>query len=113
YAQCFKNSPVNAGLFLCYAGQSMSFLDRFFGPSYAKELRTLRPVVDQVNQQEESLKGLSGDELKAATLRLKEQLTAGVSPEVILPEAFALVRESARRALGITHYDVQLIGGAL
>lgn len=113
FAHCFKNSPVLTGLFLCYSGQSMSFLDRFFAPSYAKELRTLRPVVDKINKEEEKLKSLSSDELKQATLKLKERLKAGESSEMILPEAFALVRESSRRALGIAHYDVQLIGGAL
>ncbi len=92
---------------------SMSFLDRFFGPSYAKELKKIKPVVDRVNSLEDGLKGLTDEELRAATFKLKERLVAGESSEDVMPEAFALVRESARRTLGLRHYDVQLIGGAL
>lgn len=91
----------------------MSFLDRFFGPSYAKELGALGPVVQKINREEEKIKTLSSAELKEATLRLKERLASGETTDTVLPEAFALVREAADRALSMRHYDVQLIGGAL
>lgn len=91
----------------------MSFLDRFFGPTYAKELKAIGPVVQKINKEEERLKAFSSTELKEATTRLKERLSAGESTDIILPEAFALVREAAYRTLGIRHYDVQLVGGAL
>jgi preprotein translocase subunit SecA len=91
----------------------MSFLDRFFGPSYAKELRALGQVIQKINSEEEKLRAFSSVELKEATARLKERLASGETIDSVLPEAFALVREAADRALGIRHYDVQLIGGAL
>jgi preprotein translocase subunit SecA len=91
----------------------MSFLDRFFGPTYAKELRAMGPVVQKINKEEERVRALSAAELKQATTALKERLAAGETTDSLLPEAFALVREAADRTLGIRHYDVQLIGGAL
>lgn len=91
----------------------MSFLDRFFGPTYAKELRAMGPVVQKINKEEERVRALSATELKQATVALKERLAGGETADSLLPEAFALVREAAGRTLGIRHYDVQLIGGAL
>ncbi len=91
----------------------MSFLDRFFGPSYAKELKAIKPVISKINALEDTFKDLSDVELKEKTDSLKDRLKNGASSDSILPEAFALVRESAKRTLGIRHYDVQMIGGAL
>ena len=91
----------------------MSILDRFFGPSYAKELKTIKPLINKVNSLEDELSPLSLDGLKEKTDSLKSRIKNGESVEAILPEAFALVRESAKRTLGLRHYDVQLIGGAL
>lgn len=91
----------------------MSILDRFFGPSYAKELRTIKPLIDRANKEEERVKALSDDGIKAATEDLRNRLAKGASADDILPEAFALVREASVRTLGLRHYDVQLIGGAL
>ncbi len=91
----------------------MSILDRFFGPSYTKELKTIKPLVNKVNSLEADLSTLSLDELKEKTAGLKSRLKGGESVESVLPEAFALVRESAKRTLGLRHYDVQIIGGTL
>ncbi|MCB9818896.1 preprotein translocase subunit SecA [Candidatus Nomurabacteria bacterium] len=91
----------------------MSILDRFFGPSYAKELKTIKPLINKVNSLEAELSPLSLDGLKEKTESLKSRIKGGESVESVLPEAFALVRESSKRTLGLRHYDVQLIGGAL
>lgn len=91
----------------------MSFLDRFFGPSYQKELNTLAPLVAAINTKEEEVSVLSKEALMEETLRLKELVTKGASLDDVLVDAFALVRESSKRTLGIRHYDVQLIGGML
>jgi len=91
----------------------MSILDRFFGPSYTKELKTIKPLINKVNSLEAELSPLSLDGLKEKTESLKSRIKGGESVESVLPEAFALVRESAKRTLGLRHYDVQLIGGAL
>jgi len=91
----------------------MSFLDRFFGPSYTKELSGIQPLVDAVNALEASTQSLSDGELVAKTAELKQQVVSGTSLDSLLPQAFALVRESAKRTLGLRHYDVQIIGGVL
>lgn len=91
----------------------MSILDRFFGPSYAKELKIITPLVNKVNALEPELSNLALEVLKEKTLELKDRLKAGDSTDSVLPEAFALVRESAKKTLGLRHYDVQIIGGAL
>lgn len=91
----------------------MSILDRFFGPSYAKELKTISPIVDSINAKEKDLESLDDQALLDATTSLKERLKRKETLDDILPEAFALVRESSKRTLGLRHYDVQLIGGVL
>ena len=91
----------------------MSFLDRFFGPSYTKELKTIRPLVDRINAEEEWAKSLSDQGIKDAVSALRKRVMDGESTDDVLPQTFALVRESARRSLGLRHYDVQMIGGIL
>jgi preprotein translocase subunit SecA len=91
----------------------MSFLDKFFGPTYEKELKEISPVVKSINEKEASLAALSDEALQASFLQLKERLSETVSLDDILPEAFAHVREVAKRTMGMRHYDVQLIGGVL
>jgi preprotein translocase subunit SecA len=99
--------------FSCYALPTMSFLDRFFGPTYEKELKLVRPLVDAVNAREASVVALDALGLTAASMELRTRVQGGASLDDVLPEAFALVRESAKRTLGQRHYDVQLIGGAI
>jgi preprotein translocase subunit SecA len=91
----------------------MSFLDRFFGPTYAKELKAAAPLVARINELESSLTGLSDTELRAAGDMLRTEVQEGKPLDAALPQAFALVREAAKRTLGQRHYDVQLIGGII
>ena len=99
---------------MCYATRTiMSVLDRFFGPSYEKELKQIQPLVDSINSLESEYEKLRDDELPAKTEEFKKRLEQGESLDDLLPEAFALVREAGKRSLGLRHYDVQLIGGVL
>ena len=91
----------------------MSFLDRFFGPSYEKELKTARPVIAAINARETELEKLTLADLPIETAKLKERVAKGESLDDVLVEAFALAREAAKRTLGLRHYDVQLIGGII
>ncbi|HSQ55568.1 MAG TPA: preprotein translocase subunit SecA [Gemmata sp.] len=70
-------------------------------------------VLSRVNVLEEKMKGLSDDELKGLTPKLKERLAKGDALDTILPEAFAACREAARRTKNMRHYDVQIVGGAI
>ncbi len=91
----------------------MSFLDKFFGPSYEKELKRIRPLVAVINNKEEEVAKLTDTELKTANLALKDRLAAGETVDDILVDSFAYTREAAKRTLNIRHYDVQLIGGVI
>jgi preprotein translocase subunit SecA len=91
----------------------MSFLSQIFGNKYEKAVKPFWPIVAQINALEDSIKVLSDEELKAKTGEFKKKLEAGETLEQILPEAFAVVREAARRTLGERHFDVQLIGGMI
>ena len=91
----------------------MSFLDRFFGPTYEKELKSVSPIIVEINNLEAHYSGLVLESLKEETLKLKERLANGTPLDDLLAEAFALVRESSKRTLGLRHYDVQLIGGII
>ncbi len=91
----------------------MSFLDRFFGPSYSKELKYIQPLITKIGSFEESLQALSDEALAAKTVSLRERLSDEAALDDLLPEAFAVVREAARRTLGMRHYDVQMVGGVL
>jgi len=91
----------------------MSFLDRFFGPTYEKELKQIKPIVGAINALEDEIQGLSDGALKERSRLLKEEVQRGVSLDAVLAPAFALVREAAKRTLSERHYDVQLIGGVI
>ncbi len=81
--------------------------------SNEKELNRIRPVVERVNSLETEFQGLSDADLKARTSQFRERLQNGGTLDELLPEAFAAVREAARRTIGQRHFDVQLIGGAV
>ncbi len=92
----------------------MSILNKIFGDPNEKVIKTLRPIVEKINSLEEKFKAMSDEELKAQTAEFKNRLGSDANEEKIneiLPEAFAVVREAARRVLGQRHYDVQLMGG--
>ena len=84
---------------------------RFFGSSNERKLRPFYRRVESINALEPSFAAKSDEELRALTTTFKDRLRAGESLEDILPEAFATVREAAKRTLGQRHFDVQLAGG--
>ncbi|MCX8012103.1 MAG: preprotein translocase subunit SecA, partial [Desulfobacterota bacterium] len=84
---------------------------KIFGSRNERELKKLRPILEQVNTLEPEIKKLSDSQLQAKTAEFKERYSRGESLDDLLPEAFAVVRETARRVLGERHYDVQIIGG--
>ena len=84
---------------------------KLFGSANERFLKTLQKSVDSINALEPELEALSDDDLKARTPWLKERLSAGESLDDILVDAFASVREAAKRTLGQRHFDVQLLGG--
>src|ERR1700733_4695231 len=81
------------------------------GTNNARQLRKIRPLVDKINAFEPTISSLSDEQLSAKTPYFKELLAQGKTLDDILPEAFAVVREVAKRKIGQRHYDVQLIGG--
>mgnify|MGYP000107760905 FL=1 len=87
-------------------------LDRIMRAGEGKILRDLAKVVDKVNSFESAMAPLSDDGLRGKTAEFKQRLAKGETLDDILPEAFAVVREAAKRTLGQRHYDVQLMGGA-
>jgi preprotein translocase subunit SecA len=89
----------------------MSFLDKIFGDANAKYIKSVQPLVDKINSLEAETQKFSDEKLKEKTLEFKERLGNGEALDNMLPEAFALAREAAKRTLKQRHYDVQLIGG--
>ena len=90
-----------------------SFISTLLGDSNKKNLGKLEPIVKKINDLEESTVKYSDKELKNKTTEFKERIEKGESLDSLLPEAFAVVRETAKRTLGQRHYDVQLIGGII
>ena len=91
----------------------MSALTKIFGTHSDRELKRITPLVDKVESYRDEMKALSDEELRGKTKEYKERLEKGETLDDILPEAFATVREAARRVLGMEHYHVQLIGGII
>ena len=89
----------------------MGILSSVFGSPEEKRLKSWRPLVARINILEETFGRLSPEELKKKTLEFKERLSRGEKLDDLLPEAFAAVREAAKRTLGQRHFDVQLLGG--
>src|SRR5690242_4385506 len=88
-------------------------IKKMFGTSHEREIKRLRPRVARINELEPAWKKLSDVELRNKTAAFKQKLDNGATLDDILEEAFATVREAGRRVLGMRHYDVQLIGGAV
>ena len=89
----------------------LSFLQRLLGNNNAKEIKKMRAIADHINEIEPNYVKLSDANLVAKTDEFKRRLQKGETLDDILPEAFAVVREAAKRVLGMRHFDVQLIGG--
>ena len=88
-----------------------NLLTKAFGSKNERELKKIKPIVEQINAFESQIQSMSDDTLKAQTSLLKKRLNNGESLDDILPEAFATVREASIRTLKMRHFDVQLIGG--
>jgi preprotein translocase subunit SecA len=84
---------------------------RVFGSANDRYIKSLQSLVDEINAAEPALAALSDDDLRARTAALKERVGQGETVDDILPDAFATVREAAKRTLGQRHFDVQLMGG--
>jgi len=91
----------------------MGIFDKIFGTHSERELKRIYPIVDKVEALRDSMMSLSDEALKAKTKEFKERLANGETMDDILPEAYATVREAARRVLGMEHYRVQIIGGVV
>lgn len=89
----------------------MSFLNKVFGDQSKRYIKEIMPLIPKINSFEEVISKLSNEELKGKTAKFKERLKKEETLEDILPEAFACVREAAKRTLGERHFDVQLLGG--
>ena len=89
----------------------MSIFSKIVGDPNEKFLKKLQPIVDEINQLEKKFESFSNEELKKMTGEFKKRLKKGESLDDILPEAFAVVREVAKKTLDQRHYDVQLMGG--
>lgn len=89
----------------------LDFLTKIFGSSNEREIKKHKAAVDAVNALEPRYEAMGDEELRAQTEVLRARLRDGESENDILPDAFAVVREAAKRTLGQRHYDVQLIGG--
>jgi preprotein translocase subunit SecA len=88
-------------------------LKLLLGDPNARKLKKYQPYITEINLLEEEIKALSDDELKGKTAEFRQRLAKGETLDDILPEAFAVVRESGRRVLGLRHFDVQLLGGVI
>ena len=91
----------------------MGFMEKIFGTHSENELKRIYPIVDRIEAMEPEMAALSDEELKDKTREFKKRLQEGETTDDILPEAFAVVREAAKRSLGMRHYRVQLIGGVI
>ncbi|MDB8789347.1 preprotein translocase subunit SecA [Romboutsia sp. 1001216sp1] len=89
----------------------MSILDRLVSKADENEIKSLNKIIDQIDSLEESMIGLSDEQLKGKTKEFKERLKLGETLDDILVEAFAVCREASKRVLGMRQYRVQLIGG--
>jgi len=83
------------------------------GDPHKRTIESLLPIVEQINALEPKYEALSDDELRSTTDQFRRRLSQGETLDDLLPEAFAVVREAAKRTIGLRHYDVQLIGGII
>ncbi len=91
----------------------MNLVEKIFGTHSQRELKMIMPIVDKIESLRPQMQALSDDELKAKTKEYKERYANGESLDDLLPEAFATVREAAKRVLNMEHYRVQIIGGII
>ena len=89
----------------------MNLFEKIFGTHSQRELKLIQPKVDQILSLQSTMAAMSEEELKGQTEKFKDRLAQGETLDDLLPEAFATVREAAKRELGMEHFPVQLIGG--
>ena len=91
----------------------MSLVTKIFGTHSERELKRIYPIVDKIESLRPDMQALTDDELRGKTQEFKNRLAAGETLDDLLPEAYAVVREGARRSLGMEHFRVQIIGGII
>ena len=91
----------------------MNIINKLFGTHSERELKLIAPTIDKIEALRPIMQALTDEELKDKTKEYKQRLAAGETLDDLLPEAFATVREAAKRVLGMEHYRVQLIGGMI
>ena len=91
----------------------MKFVEKIFGTHSQRELKMIMPLVDKIEALRPTMQALTDEQLKAKTQEYKDRYAGGESLDSLLPEAFATVREAAKRVLNMEHYRVQLIGGII
>ena len=91
----------------------MNLIEKVFGTHSERELKRITSLVDKIEELRPSMQALSDEELRGKTKEYKDRLQEGATLDDLLPEAFATVREAAKRVLGMEHYRVQLIGGII
>jgi len=97
----------------CGNEEKMSVIEKIFGTHSSRELKRIEPLVDKIEALRPTMQALSDDELRGKTEEYKKRLTEGETLDDLLPEAYATVREAAKRVLNMEHYRVQLIGGII
>ena len=91
----------------------MNLIQKVFGTHSERELKRIESIVQAIEDLRSSMAALSDEELKAKTEEFKRRLSEGETLDDLLPEAYATVREAAKRVLNMEHYRVQLIGGII
>lgn len=91
----------------------MKVVDKIFGTHSTRELKRIAPLIDKIEELRPSMQALTDEQLRAKTEEYKKRIAEGESLDNLLPEAFATVREAAKRVLNMEHYRVQLIGGVI
>ena len=91
----------------------MKVIEKVFGTHSERELKHIEPLVKKIESLQDTMRGLSDEELKDKTKEYKKRLAEGETLDDLLPEAYATVREAAKRVLNMEHYRVQLIGGII
>jgi len=97
----------------CGNEEKMSVIEKIFGTHSSRELKRIEPLVDKIEALRPTMQALSDEELRSKTEEYKKRLTEGETLDDLLPEAYATVREAAKRVLNMEHYRVQLIGGII
>ena len=97
----------------CGNEEKMNVIEKIFGTHSSRELKRIEPLVDKIEALRPTMQALSDEELRGKTEEYKKRLTEGETLDDLLPEAYATVREAAKRVLNMEHYRVQLIGGII